>query len=295
MSLLVQPARRRLLGLALTALAVPAVLASNTPSPPPRASPLPVFESLTLDQVLVRNAVARGGVEAWRKIQTMAWAGRVESSNAQAPSVPFMLEVRRPNKTHFEFIGLNQRMLRVFDGSVGWKLRPPASGGLPEVQAFSPEEAQFARQEQVVDGFLLDHEAKGLALSVEGMDVVDDRAAYRIAVRMPSGDLNHVWVDARSFLEVKMDRPARGPSGARGQVAIFYRNYKEFDGLWIPCVIETSRGSGDIADRIVIERVALNPPLADREFAKPGMPVRRKGVVIDVEPTPATASPQPGH
>jgi hypothetical protein len=285
--------RWTLLGMVLASLAAPAVLANNGPVLPPRVSPLPAFEPLTLEQVLARNAAARGGVEAWRKIQTMAWAGRVETSNAQAPSVPFMLEVERPNKTHFEFVGMNQRMLRVFNGSAGWKLRPPQNGGLPEVLPFSAEEARFAREEQVVDGLLLDHEAKGLALAVEGMDVVDDRAAYRIAVRMPSGETHHVWVDARSYLEVRMDRETRTPSGAHGQVSVFYRNYREFEGLQIPCVIETSRGSGGIADRIVIDRVALNPPLTDREFAKPGMPVRRKGVVIDIEPGAPAGVRQP--
>lgn len=275
----------RLLSLWLAAVLAMPVLANQVAAPSP----------LTEAQILEKNAAARGGIDAWRKIQTMAWAGHVESGNAQAQSVPFVLEMQRPNKTHFEFVGMSQRMLRIFNGNTGWKLRPTQGGGIPEVLTFSADESRFAREEQVIDGLLLDHEAKGFAVSLEGMDMIEGHPAYRMQVRLASGSNHHVWIDARSFLEVKADRESRGTSGAANAVAVFYRDYREFGGLQIPCVIETSRGPAGSADRLVIERVSLNPPLDDREFTKPGMPVRRKAVTIDIEPVPPDGTGRVGQ
>src|SRR5262249_39685021 len=100
-----------------------------------------------------------------------------------------------------------------------------------------------------------------------------------------------VWIDARNFLEVRKEREMRTADGTSKLVSTYYRDYRDFDGLQIPCIIETRRGETDVVDRIVIERVALNPDLAEREFSKPGTPVRRHGVVVDVEPgTPARAA-----
>ncbi len=211
--------------------------------------------------------------------------------------MPFMLEMERPNKTHFEFVGMNQRMLRVFNGSAGWKLRPPREGGLPEVQAFSPEEVRFASEEQVVDGPLLDHDAKGIVVSLEGMDMVEDRAAYRMAVRMASGGMRRVWIDARTFLDIRSEREVRSQDGTTRLVSTYYRDYRTFGGVQIPCIIETRRGGGEggVADRLIIERVALNPAFDQREFSKPGTPVRRNGAVVNIEPGMPARSAAPGR
>ena len=51
---------------------------------------------------------------------------------------------------------------------------------------------------------------------------------------------------------------------------------------------------GKVADKLVVDRVAVNPSLDDRAFAKPGVPVaRRKGVVIDARAVTAPSAPRP--
>src|SRR5205085_2665569 len=98
---------------------------------------------LSAAEIVGKNAAARGGVEAWRKIQAMAWAGHVETTNAAAPPMRFLLELQRPNKTRFEINTMNQIAVRVFDGSQGWKLRPTRNGKV-DLQPYTPDEAKFA-------------------------------------------------------------------------------------------------------------------------------------------------------
>ncbi len=48
----------------------------------------------------------------------------------------------------------------MYDGTHGWKLRQ-ASSGSPDLQPFTPDELNFARDAQGIDGPLMDYLAKG--------------------------------------------------------------------------------------------------------------------------------------
>ncbi|SIT45879.1 putative signal peptide protein [Paraburkholderia piptadeniae] len=248
---------------------------------------MPAAEQLlTVDEVIAKNAAARGGDEAWRKVRTMIWMGHVESANAPNPNAPFMLAMRRPSSTRFEITAMNQRIVRIFDGKEGWKIRP-SSGGAPDVQPYTPAEIRYARDEQVIDGPLLDHTAKGIAVALDGMDAVEGKNAYRLAVTLPSGAHRHVWVDAASFLDIKYDREAPSLSRTPVTIEVTYRDFREVDGLQVPFVIESGVTGAAKKDRLVLERVSVNPPLEDAMFIKPALPGRRASVAVGVSGMPA--------
>lgn len=246
---------------------------------------------LTAAQIVEKNVAARGGLDAWRKIQTMVWIGHIESANAPSPSLPFAFELKRPNKTRFEIRSQNQLSVRIYDGAHGWKVRP-GGNGMPQLQAYSADELSAARDGGGIDGPLMDYQAKGVAVALDGRDEVEGRKAYRLSLTLPSGARHHVWIDAQNFLDIKYDRSARNSFGQTGTVAVFYRNYKTIDGLQIPSMIESGVGSGKVTDKMVIDKVLLNPPLDDRMFAKPNLPGARGNMVsVDAEPSPQAARP----
>lgn len=224
---------------------------------------------LTAAQIIEKNAAARGGLDAWRKIQTMVWVGHIESTNAPAPSLPFVLELKRPNKTRFEISAQMQTSVRMFDGIQGWKLRP-APNGKPELQPYTPDDLNFARDGQGIDGPLMDYAAKGNVVTLDGIDEIEGHKAYRLNVKLPSGHRHQVWIDAQNFLDIKYDRESHSVSGQSGMVQVFYRNYKTVEGLQIPLTIE-SRAMSRTSDKMVIDRVVLNQPLDDHRFTRPNV------------------------
>jgi len=228
----------------------------------------------------------------------MVWVGHIESANAPATKMPFSIEQKRPNKTRFEIKAQNQLALRIFDGTNGWKLRPSASGK-PEVQPFTNEELGFAHDGQGIDGPLIDFAAKGISVTLEGVDEVEGRKAYRLNVRLSSGLSHQLWIDAQNFLDIKSGRQSRNALGQTGTVSVFYRNYQTVEGVKIPFAIETSADT-KAPDRMVIDKVALNVPLEDQMFSKPQVPGRRNAVSVDTrspqehKPT-AWTPPSPGQ
>ena len=242
--------------------------------------------ALTAEQIVAKNVTARGGLEAWRKIQTMVWVGRMQVPSAPIPGMRFVLEEKRPNKTRFELTSLTEHSMRVFDGTGGWKIRPGRQGR--SVTPYTEQEISFARGEQVIDGPLIDYKAKGNTVTLQGIEEVEGRKAYRLNVRLASGQRQDIWVDAQTFLDVRMDRLSYNTAGAPRIVPVYYRDFKPFEGLQIPTTIETGVGSGSPTNKMEIERITVNPPLEDRVFAPP-VESRKPNTVSN----PAVAAQQP--
>ncbi len=255
--------------LGATALAAP---------PASRAAQAP---ARTAAEVIERNVEARGGLQRWRKVDTMVWLGHVvRAGSKQGQQIPFAMQLKRPNLTRFELKEQFDHFTRIFDGNHGWKVRP-SSDGRPETKPFSPAEVSFAHTEYVIDGPLIDYQAKGVTADLDGLDTVDGRKAYRLSLKLPSGAERKVWIDVGTNLEVRMDRPATNPLVAGKPVSVYYGDYRAEDGLQIAHVVDTTtssdRPASESADRLVIDRVIVNSTLDDATFSPPAVPLRHGG------------------
>jgi hypothetical protein len=280
--------RSRPAGCALSALAAALAVAATTDvgaaaNATAGRGPAP---ALTAEQIVEKNVAARGGLEAWRKIDSMVWVGHMESADPNVPRLSFELEQKRPNKERFVLSEIGQKTMRVFDGTQGWKVKPNRDGSL-DAQPYSPQDLEFARHAQGIDGPLIDYQAKGVALESVSIDKIDGRKTYHLHMKAPAGDAQDVWVDAKTFLDVKYDRVSYRANGDPGIVSVGYREFKTIEGLQIPSILEIGGGAGTPSARMVIEKVALNPPLKDKDFTKPAD--RHRGRMATVEiPAPST-------
>ncbi len=249
---------------------------------------------LSAAEIVARNAAARGGLDAWRKVETMVWMGHIESAHAPMAGMRFELEQKRPNKTRLQIDAPGQKSVRVFDGAQGWKLRP--AHGRSEAEPYAPLELKFARAGQGIDGPLIDYAARGNSVALEGVEEIRGRKAYHLNVRLAKGGNEHVWVDAETYLDIRYDRPVDGPAGGDRRVSATYGDYRSVEGLQIPFLIETGGGQGTTPDKMQIERVVLNAPLDDTMFGNPAAPHPRHRAwpsVAPRAPAPTASSTAP--
>jgi len=245
---------------------------------------------LTADQIIARHMEARGGAQAWRDIKSMGWTGRIESGRVGNYGVPFMLIFKRPNSTHFEIMAQNQKSIRVFDGTAGWKLHPDDQGK-PEWQTYTDDEVRFAQDAAGLDGPLFDYKDKGVGVVLKGTGTIEGHTAYGLEITLPSGQKRTDWIDAKTFLELRYDRTMRDAAGRRGLVSVYFRDYKTIQGLVLPLTIETGDVAGKLTDKMMIEKIALNPTLPDNAFSRPTVFEHRGGVVIDTTKPPTARAP----
>lgn len=222
---------------------------------------------LTAPQIVSRNVEARGGLKTWRAVRTMTLSGRVEAGGKKNAGLPFVMKMERPRMSRLEIRFQDQTAVQVYDGEHGWKVRPFL--GRNDAEPFTPAEEKAADTWAELDGPLIDHARKGNKVAVLGMEAVEGHNTYKLKVNMKNGDVRHVWVDAVSFLERKIDGEPRRMDGKLRNVAVFYRDYKSEKGLKMPHVLETVVEGNSQSHKLYIEQVMVNPPLEDKLFAKP--------------------------
>lgn len=237
--------------------------AANKPAPAPAVS----APSLTVDQIIEKNIAARGGLAAWRAIRTMTEAGLVDAGSRAKAQLPFKLEMMRPRKSRLEILFNGQTAVQTYDGTNGWTLRPYQ--GRLDPEPFKADEMKKAAEQQDLDGPLIDHTAKGIRVELAGVEAVEGRPAYRIRFTLKAGPAHNIWIDAQSFLEVKMDQTPRVLDGRAHAVTLYFRDYRNVEGLMIPFTLETAVQDVIGTQKLIVEKVELNPKLADADFGKP--------------------------
>jgi hypothetical protein len=272
----------------------------------------PAVAKLSATDIADKNVAARGGLQAWRAVQTMTLAGKLgaggnQRATLQVPAgpqvsggalaqksgpqpilgtprpveevqLPFLMELARPRKLRFELEFNGQTAIQVFDGANGWKLRPFL--GRRVVEPYTPDEMKTTATQADLDGPLVDYAAKGTTIALDGMEKVEDRDTYKLKLTLKNGQAIHVWIDARTFLEAKIEGQPRRLDGTDHPVEVYFRDFRPVSGLQIPFILETRvlpvtktvQGFRDTPvppERTIIDRVVVNPKFDDSLFSKP--------------------------
>jgi outer membrane lipoprotein-sorting protein len=262
----------------------------------------PAVSNLTVAQIVDKHVAARGGLQAWRAVQTMSLSGKMDAGagdsqaralriarGGKAPSgtaalaptragsdkgeadkqvqLPFVLQTKRPNKSRLEIEFAGKTAIQVYDGTQGWKLRPFLNRN--DVEPFTAQEAKAEAEKGDMVDSLVDYAAKGTKVELEKAEPVEGHDAYKLKLRMKGGEIRHVWIDAQSFLDVKVEGVQRRMDGRMHDVWIYQRDFRPVQGLMMPFVQETAVDGYPGTHKMVIEKVAVNPKLDDALFTKP--------------------------
>jgi hypothetical protein len=257
--------------------------------------------TLSAAQIVDRHVAARGGLAAWRSLQTFSMNGKMEVGSGDstarslnyvrsempsahkkpmsAPTIPaapatkqvqlpFTLEVKRTNKSRIEIVFQGKTAVQVYNGTSGWKLRPYLNRD--DYEPFTVEELKSESESPGIDGPLVDYAAKGTKVELAGVEPVEGHGTYKLKLTLKDGTVQHIWIDTKSFLDVKMEGTPRRMDGRMRTVWIMQRDFRSVQGLMIPFERETSVDGYRETHKMIIEKATVNPALADARFTKPG-------------------------
>lgn len=272
-----------LFSLILSISSFPALTANGSPA------------SLTAAQIAEKNIAARGGLQAWRAVQTLSWSGKLDAgagdsiarsrryaegkispTSRMAPTatkpaeqvqLPFVYEMKRPRKSRMEIEFAGKTAVQVYDGQNGWKFRPFLNRN--DVETFTTDELKSEAEKADLDGYLVDYAAKGTRVDLDGVEKVEGHDAYKLKLTQKDGHVQYVWVDAQSFLDVKVSGSPRRMDAKMHNVVVYQRDFRNVQGLMIPFVLETAVDGYRETHKVNIEKVEVNPKLADSVFSKP--------------------------
>lgn len=257
---------------------------------------------LAASQIVDKFIEARGGLPAWHGVNTMSWSGKMEVgtgdsaarsakyvSDSKALSkqmartavaantgksepikqiqLPFLLEMKRPELSRIEVEFNGKTSVQVFDGRNGWLVRPYLNRN--DAEPFTADQAKSEAGKWQFDGPLLDYAAKGTKVELEGVESVDNRPAYKLKLTLKDGSVQRIWIDSKSFLDVKVEGGPRRMDGRVRTVWVFQRDFRRVQGLMVPFELETAVDGYQDTHKMFIDKVTLNPALDDALFAKP--------------------------
>jgi outer membrane lipoprotein-sorting protein len=181
--------------------------------------------------------------------------------------LPFKLDLKRPNQTRLEIEFDGKTAVQVFDGKQGWKYRPFLNRS--DAEPFTADEASAEASRGDLDGPLIDYAAKGTKVELEGADLVEAQPAYRLKVTPKSGAVKHVWIDAKTFLDVKVEGIPKRMDGKMHPVYVYQRDFRSVQGVMIPFLLETAVDGYPETHKLLVEKAAVNPSFDAGAFSKP--------------------------
>jgi outer membrane lipoprotein-sorting protein len=217
---------------------------------------------LTVDEILAKNAAARGGADKLRALQSVRFTGKMSIGPME---MPLTLVKKRPEMMKVEFSLGGMTGVQAYDGTGGWMLMPFT--GDKDAQKLAGDELAMAKDQADFDGAFFDYAKKGHKVELLGKGDVDGSPAYKLRLTTKDGIETVGYFDATTFLAVKMEAKRKDIVAET-----LLSNYHDVDGVLFPFSLVMRQTGQEMAQTIVIEKTELNPKLDDAQFKLPAKP-----------------------
>ena len=224
-------------------------------------------QGIDLEAVLQAHYEARGGEQRIKSVDAARLVGSVSILDEVEGS--FVLVFKRPRKTRLEITVDGRVGVQALDGSTAWAMFP--LNGEVAATVLGEGQTRLMVEQADLEGPLVDWQAKGHRLKLQGVEDLDTGPAYRIDITIESGALRHVYLDATTMLTVRQT----GLWRVGGDDVAFETRlgeYHEVGGLMFPHRVETRTRGATSGQRFVVERIELEPSLSDDLFVLPASP-----------------------
>ena len=217
----------------------------------------------TVDDIIARNLEARGGLEKIKAMKTMRTSGTLRQGGFRAA---FIQENQRPNKVREETIIQGMAATEAYDGKAGWRVSP--FGGRKDPDLLSADDMKGLVEDADLDGQLVDYRNKDHRAELIGHESVEGTDCYKIKLTLNSSDVRYYYIDADSYLELKVETERK----IRGTVQYnetLFGDYEKVNGIYFPFAFESGQKGNPDRVKFTVDKVELHVPLGESRFTMP--------------------------
>ena len=225
---------------------------------------VPCLSAQTVDEIIAKNIEARGGAEKLKSVQSIKSTATM--SMGPGMEAPGVLIQKRPALARLEFTVQGLTAVQAYDGKNAWQIMPFMGKKDPELM--SADEAKETEEMADLDGPLVDYKSKGHKVELLGKEKIEGTDAYKLKVALKNGDVQTIYIDSDSFLEIK-EETTRTVRGSEQVFDSAIGDYKEVNGIMFPFAEETSVKGSDQKEKLTITKIELNVPVDDSLFKMP--------------------------
>jgi hypothetical protein len=224
----------------------------------------------TVDEIIAKNIQARGGLEKLKAVRTLRTTVKFSDGGFRAE---FRQENKRPGKVREEFIVQGMAQIQAYDGKVGWQISP--FNGRKDPDFMSQDDMKSLIVDGDIDGPLVDYKEKGHLAELVGHDSMEGTDCYKIKLSMKNGDVRYYYLDADSYLELKVEVQAT-IRGALQESELYYGDYEQVNGIYYPFGVEQAQKGSSSRQQFSVEKIEQNVDLDDALFAMPATKTEAK-------------------
>ncbi len=217
----------------------------------------------TVDELIGKANEARGGLDKMKAVQSVRITGKM--TMGPGLEAPVTIEMKRPRNARMEFSIQGMTGVQAYDGQQAWGISP---GGSQKAEPLPPEMAKDLENQADIDGPLVDYKAKGHQVELVGKEKVEGTDAWKLKVTLKSGDVQHILLDADSYLEIK-NESKRMVRGSELEVESSIGDYKEAGGVLWPHSIQSGAKGRPEKQVLSFDKVEVNPTIDDGRFKMP--------------------------
>jgi hypothetical protein len=218
----------------------------------------------TAEELVAKNLQAKGGIDKIKSAKTRRTTGRLR--NARGRAAVFAQTNKRPDLVRETITLQGMTAVQAYDGSTGWQTNPFRGRKDPELMGEDMVRDLVLASD--FDGPLVDYAEKGNKIEYLGHDLVDGDDALRLRVTLKNGDIIYYYLDPDTYLEIRREIQQFVRGSVRERV-VDIGSYKPVDGVMYPFSISEGSKSNPGAQTTAIEKIEVNIPIPDSDFALP--------------------------
>ena len=217
----------------------------------------------TVDEVIAKNIQAHGGLDKLKSVRSIRTSAKFSQGSFRAD---FHQENKRADKVREEFIIQGLAQVQAYDGKTGWQISP--FGGRKDPELLSQDDLKSLVVDADIDGPLVEYKEKGHKAVLVGHDSMEGTDCFRIKLSMKNGDVRYYYLDADSYLELKLEIQTT-IRGALQESELYYGDYEQVNGIFYPFAVEQAQKGSASRAQISVEKIEQNIPLEDAHFSMP--------------------------
>ena len=227
-------------------------------------------QALTADELIARNAAARGGLAKIEAIKTLKAEGKMRYIGGfGAIDLTFVQYKQAPDSIRTEATVQGLTQVQAWDGHEAWQISP--FQGRRDPERISADDAKSLADDAPIAGSLIGYKQRGAKVEYLGTEDVDGTNAYKLKVAFKNGDVEFVYLDPDHYVEIRTvgQRKVRG---TETEDITDYGDYERVDGVYFPFSIDTkTRGDGGEVV-LTVDKAQANVPMDAALFTFPAMP-----------------------
>ncbi|HMM57846.1 MAG: hypothetical protein DYH18_11310 [Xanthomonadales bacterium PRO7] len=227
-------------------------------------------QAITVDELIAKNAAARGGLAKIEAIKTLKAEGKMRFIGGFGSiDLSFVQYKQAPDSVRTEATVQGLTQVQSWDGKEAWQISP--FQGRRDPERMSADDAKSMADDAPIAGSLIGYKERGDQIEYLGTEDVDGTNAYKLKVTFKNGDIEYVYLDPDHYVEIR----TVGQRKVRGTLTediTDYGDYELVDGVYFPFSINT-RTRGDGGETVLtVDKAQANAPLDATLFAFPSTP-----------------------